>query len=45
MGLQCRGQINSFAYISGNGMANILYMVYDECLRVLFRNHIRTTGW
>ena len=32
-----RGQINIFVYISGNGMANIFYMAYDECLRFLFR--------
>ena len=38
MGVQCRGQINIFVYISGNGMANIFfYMAYDECLRFLFR--------
>ena len=41
MGVQCRGQINIFVYISGNGMANTFYMAYDECLRFLFsyKNH------
>ena len=37
MGVQCRGRINIFVYISGNGMAHIFYMAYDECLRFLFR--------
>ena len=37
MGVQCRGQINTFVYISGNRMANIFYTAYDECLRFLFR--------
>ena len=37
MGVQFRGQINIFVYVSGDGMANTFFMAYDECLRFLFR--------
>ena len=54
MGVQCRGQINIFVYISGNGMANTFYMM--NVLRFLFRyknhrflfrckNHTRLQFW